>query len=289
MPAPNRQGSIIGRCAEEEMSVFGAGFCNKAIVAKGATDAAAANPYSRETNQTGVAMYLGVAGMMPDNLDAVTEKLARKIADLGFSGVAIHLAGNLQVFLGAEAINRYGHFLQSNPELIWPARGVLLLMVGVYIWAAVKLSLENKAARSIGYAQYQPVGSSYASRTMLMSGLIIAGFVIYHLLHFTVQMKSINFTGQDFERLLDAKGRRDVYGMMITGFSSPLVSGFYVVSMALLCLHLSHGAGAMFQSVGWKNQVYGPIIDRLAKIAAWLIFLGYSSIPVAVLLGYGKR
>src|SRR5438477_6820434 len=96
MPVPNQQGSIIGRCAEEEMSVSGAGFCNKAIVAKGATDAAAANPYSRETNQTGVAMYLGVAGMMPDNLDAVTEKLARKIADLGFSGVAIHLAGNLQ-------------------------------------------------------------------------------------------------------------------------------------------------------------------------------------------------
>ena len=69
-----------------------------------------------------------------------------------------HLAGNLQFFLGPEAINRYGHFLQSNPEVIWPARLILLLMVGLHIWSAVKLSVENKAARPVAYAQYQPVG-----------------------------------------------------------------------------------------------------------------------------------
>src|SRR5437867_13261865 len=71
-----------------------------------------------------------------------------------------HLAGNLQIFLGPEAINRYGYFLQSNPELIWPARLFLLLLVGLHIWAAVKLSLENKAARPSGYAEYHPVDSS---------------------------------------------------------------------------------------------------------------------------------
>src|SRR5437867_13102040 len=68
-----------------------------------------------------------------------------------------HLAGNLQIFLGPEAINRYGHFLQSNPELIWPARLFLLLMVGLHIWSAVKLSLENMAARPIGYEPFQVV------------------------------------------------------------------------------------------------------------------------------------
>src|ERR1700758_810092 len=78
--------------------------------------------------------------------------------------VIAHLAGNLQVFLGPEAINRYGHFLQSNAELLWPARIVLLCMVGLHIWAAAKLSAENNAARPIRYAQYQPFGSSYASR-----------------------------------------------------------------------------------------------------------------------------
>src|SRR5437899_11145547 len=87
-----------------------------------------------------------------------------------------HLAGNLQIFLGPEAINRYGHFLQSNPELIWPARLVLLVLVGLHIWAAVKLSVENKAARPVAYAQYQAPGSTHASRTTLMSGLDILVF-----------------------------------------------------------------------------------------------------------------
>ena len=104
----------------------------------------------------------------------------------------------------------------------------------------------------------------------------------------SVQVKAINFTGQDFGELHD-KGRHDVYRMMITGFSHSLVSGFYIVSMGLLCLHLSHGDGAMFQSLGLKNEVYGPRIDRCAKITACLIFLGYISIPLAVLLGYGRE
>src|SRR6516162_8964663 len=76
-----------------------------------------------------------------------------------------HLAGNLQIFMGPEAINRYGHFLQSNPELIWPARLFLLLMLALHIWAAIKLSAENKAARPVGYANWQPASASYASRT----------------------------------------------------------------------------------------------------------------------------
>src|SRR5881392_2504827 len=81
-----------------------------------------------------------------------------------FLFVIAHLAGNLQIFLGPEAINRYGHFLQSNPELIWPARLFLLLMLVLHIWAAIKLSAENKAARPVGYANWQPAGASYASR-----------------------------------------------------------------------------------------------------------------------------
>src|SRR5258705_10122595 len=173
-----------------------------------------------------------------------------------------HLAGNLQIFLGPDAINRYGHFLQSNPELIWPARLFLLLMIGLHIWSAIKLSIENKAARPVGYGEHHPIGSSYASRTMLMSGLIIFAFIIYHLLHFTVQAQYINFTGQNFVAFVDAADpahpRHDIFKMMVVGFRNPLVSGFYLVAMALLCLHLSHGVSAMFQSLGWKNKVYGP-------------------------------
>jgi succinate dehydrogenase / fumarate reductase cytochrome b subunit len=206
-----------------------------------------------------------------------------------------HLAGNLQMFLGREAINRYGYFLQSNPELIWPARLTLLLMVGLHIWSATKISLENRAARPIGYAVYQPVGSSYASRTMLVSGCIVFVFIVYHLLHYTVVVQYLNFTGQNFAAFMEPlpgqvpAERHDIFKMMVVGFSNAWVSAFYVLGVALLCLHLSHGASSMFQSLGWKNEAYRSVLDKAAQAVALLIFLGYTSIPIAILCGYGKE
>jgi succinate dehydrogenase / fumarate reductase cytochrome b subunit len=200
-----------------------------------------------------------------------------------------HLAGNLQIFLGPESINRYGHFLQSNPELIWPARIILLVMLALHVWSAIKLSIENRAARPQGYAAYRPVASTYASRTMLMSGLIVFAFIIYHLLHYTVQLQYINGTHKDFGTFIDPQKRHDIFKMMVVGFNNPFVSGFYLLGMALLALHLSHGVSAMFQSLGWKNDAYRPMLDKGARVLGWLIFVGYSSIPLAILFGFGKE
>jgi succinate dehydrogenase / fumarate reductase cytochrome b subunit len=202
-----------------------------------------------------------------------------------------HLAGNLQIFLGPEAINRYGDFLQSNVELLWPVRIALLAIIALHIWSATKLTLENRAARPQAYAQWQPTAATYASRTMMMSGIIVAVFIIYHLLHFTVMVKGVNFTGKDFDakpEFFDNKGRHDVYKMMVIGFQQWPVSIFYLVGVGLLCLHLSHGISAMFQSLGWKKRSYGECLDCGAKWVAALIFLGYSSIPIAILLGCVK-
>ena len=207
-----------------------------------------------------------------------------------------HMVGNLQFFLGAEAINRYGHFLQTTPEILWPSRIGLLVMVGLHVWSAVKLSAENKAARPEAYVNLQTNSASYASRTMLMSGLIIAAFIVYHLLHYTVMVQEINLTGQDFhalnETLKDGSERHDIHRMMIVGFSHPAVSAFYIIAVGLLCLHLSHGVGAMFQSLGLKSHVYGPLIDKGSKLFALALFLGYVSIPISVMLskygGYSK-
>src|SRR5688572_2336153 len=206
-----------------------------------------------------------------------------------FLFVVGHMLGNLQVFLGPEMINAYGHFLQSKPELVWTARIGLLVMVLIHIWAAIKLSAENKAARPVGYGEYKPVGSSYASRTMLVSGLVILAFIIYHLLHFTVQTEGVNFADTNFKTLHDAKDRHDVYNMMVIGFSQPLVSIFYIVSMALLSLHLSHRVSSMFQSLGWKSRKYGEFIDRLALIAVAILNIGYSAIALAVVMGFLKK
>ena len=205
-----------------------------------------------------------------------------------FLFVLLHMLGNLQVFLGWEALNRYGAFLQGNTELLWPARIILLGLVTLHIWSAIRLSAENRAARPQPYAQQELVAANYASRTMLMSGLIILAFIIFHLLHYTLQVQAVNLTGKDFATLEDAKGRHDVFAMMVLGFSNPWVSCFYIVAMFLLCLHLGHGVSAMFQSLGWKTPACGPCIDRFARGISWLIFLGYVSIPIAILCGYGS-
>ena len=205
-----------------------------------------------------------------------------------FLFVVLHLAGNLQVFLGPEAINRYGAFLQGNVELLWPARITLLVIIVLHIWAATALTAENRAARPHAYAQQELVAASYASRTMLMSGLIILAFIIFHLLHFTVQAQAVNLTGHNFTELHDAQGRHDVFAMMVLGFQPLPVVIAYLVAMFLLFLHLSHGLSAMFQSLGWKSPARAELIARFAQVASWAIFLGYITIPLAIFMGYGK-
>jgi len=212
------------------------------------------------------------------------KKYLMAITGLALVGFVIaHLLGNLQIFLGPEALNRYGHFLQTTPELVWPLRIGLLAMIVLHIVAAIALSRENRAARPVPYAHFEVVAASYASRTMFMSGIIIFVFIVYHLLHFTIQVPQINLTGQDFRTLEDAKQRHDIYAMMVTGYRNPFVSGFYVLGIALLSLHLSHGISSMFQSLG-----FGKRFDRLAMTIAILIFVGYISIPAAVLVGLVK-
>src|SRR5262245_9181534 len=188
---------------------------------------------------------------------SVGKKYIMALSGLVLVGFVIaHLLGNLQIFLGPEALNRYGHFLQSTPELVWPLRIGLLIMITLHIAAAVSLTQENRAARPVPYDCYKVVAASYASRTMFMSGLMMFVFIIYHLLHFTVQVRAVNLTGQDFHALEDMKQRHDIYRMMIVGYRNPLVSAFYVLGIGLLCVHLSHGISSMFQSLGLSNRTY---------------------------------
>jgi succinate dehydrogenase / fumarate reductase, cytochrome b subunit len=211
-----------------------------------------------------------------------------------FLFVVGHMIGNLQIFQGRGAINNYAQLLHGSQELLWLVRLGLLTMVGLHIWAAASLTKDNRAARPMGYeGNPVPLAASYASRTMIMSGVIIAIFVVYHLLHFTVQLKAVNLTGIDFqglrETLRDSSERHDVYRMMIIGFRNPIVSIFYLAGVGLLCLHLSHGFAAMLQSIGIKNRKTAPLIDRTAQAIAWVLFLGYASIPIAILMGFGKQ
>lgn len=201
-----------------------------------------------------------------------------------FLFVVGHLIGNLQVFGPPELINRYAHFLKSTPEVLWVVRLGMLTLVALHIVTAIQLSAANKAARPVGYAVADAYGAKWQSRYMLVSGLVILSFVIYHLAHFTALLPGINGVG-DFSKLktvMHGETVHDVYAMIILGFQVWWVVLFYLVAQALLFLHLSHGIAAMFQSLGFRNYAWYPRIQCFAKLASIAIFVGYSLIPISI-------
>lgn len=214
------------------------------------------------------------------------KKYVMAITGLGlFLFVIVHMLGNLQIFFGPENLNAYGKALKSTPAVLWGARLGLLFITVLHVTAAIQLALANRRARPVGYAVGKPVASSLAQRTMVISGLIILAFIVFHLAHFTIGL--IDPAYLDLQDPLDLS-RHDIYRMIINGFSNPLVAIFYIVSMGLLLLHLSHGVASMFQSLGLRSKKVLWVIDKAAKGAALILFLGNASIPLAVLAGFLK-
>src|SRR5438067_470833 len=193
-----------------------------------------------------------------------------------------HLLGNLQIFLGPDWINGYSQHLRDLGPLLWAIRLFLLAAVIIHIYVTIQLAIENRRARPEAYVDREYVKATFASRHMVMSGLIVLAFIIYHLAHFTVRV-----TDRRFGLLkADPLGHYDVYSMMVYGFQNYYVSAFYVLGLFLLTLHLSHGSSSFFQSVGLNDKKLAPRLALGGRIFAWIMFIGYTSIPVAVLLGF---
>ena len=195
-----------------------------------------------------------------------------------------HLLGNLQIFLGPDWINGYSQHLRDLGPILWIIRIFLLTTVIVHIYVTIRLAIDNRRARPEAYIDKQYVKATFASRHMVMSGLIVLAFIIYHIAHFTVRV-----TDRRFALLkADPLNHYDVYSMMVYGFQSIYVSSFYVLGLFLLALHLSHGSSSFFQSLGLNNKTLTPRLAFGGRVFAWLLFLGYTSIPIAVLLGLVK-
>jgi len=195
-----------------------------------------------------------------------------------------HLLGNLQIFLGPDWINGYSQHLRDLGPILWIIRIFLLTTVIVHIYVTIRLAIDNRRARPEAYIDKQHVKATFASRHMVMSGLIVLAFIIYHIAHFTVRV-----TDRRFALLkADPLNHYDVYSMMVYGFQSIYVSSFYVLGLFLLALHLSHGSSSFFQSLGLNNKTLTPRLAFGGRVFAWLLFLGYTSIPIAVLLGLVK-
>ncbi len=200
---------------------------------------------------------------------------------LGF--VIAHLLGNLQIFLGSDWLNDYSEHLKQIPFLLWPARCVLGVALILHMSTAIRLALENKKARGVPYATQATVQASLASRTMVLTGISVFLFIVYHLLHYTWGV-----VHPEFFHLMDSKGRKDIYSMVILSFQNPMISGVYLLALFILSQHLSHGLYSFLQTLGFTSERMIKKMKKVGWVLGWLIFIGYASIPAAALLGVLK-
>jgi succinate dehydrogenase / fumarate reductase cytochrome b subunit len=192
-----------------------------------------------------------------------------------FGFVIVHMLGNLQVYMGAEAINAYGVSLHTllHGGGIWLFRAVLLTAVLLHIWAMTALTLANRRARGVGYREWKARESTYASRTMRWSGVFLLAFIVFHLLHFT--------TGDLHPDFIPG----DVYHNVITGFQVVPVAILYILATLALALHLFHGGWSMLQTLGLNHPRYNRLRNMVCMGLTTLVVIGNLSFPVAVLTG----
>jgi succinate dehydrogenase / fumarate reductase cytochrome b subunit len=214
----------------------------------------------------------------------VGAKFLVALTGLGLLGfVFVHMLGNLQIYLGREALNAYAQFLKNTPVLLWGTRIGLLALLAAHIVLAVKLNLRNAAARPVRYVYEHTEHASFASRHMVVSGLALLLFIVYHLLHFTVGVTNPG----DFA-LRDPVNRHDVYGMVIAGFQDPVITLVYVAAQVCLFLHLVHAVPSMFTTLGLNWPTWDRHLRRAGVALAVVIAAGNILMPLSVLVGVVK-
>lgn len=197
-----------------------------------------------------------------------------------FGWIFLHMVGNLKLYMGPEHLNEYAAFLRSMfgpavPEsgMLWLSRIILLVAVILHIHAAWALTVMNRNARPVGYHGRDYVKGTYAARTMRWGGVIIALFIVYHLLHLT--------TGHAHRQFI----KDDVYHNVVTGFQVWWVAAIYIIANLALGLHLYHGVWAMFSSVGVTHKRFDHWRRGFATAFAVIITVANISFPLTVLTG----
>ncbi|TNF51208.1 MAG: succinate dehydrogenase cytochrome b subunit [Deltaproteobacteria bacterium] len=194
--------------------------------------------------------------------------------------VCVHLLGNSSMFVGADAINAYAQKLHSLGPFVWVFRLVMLVAFALHIAFGIQLTLENKAATPEANVQVKRLKTGFGAETMIVSGLVMLAFVIYHLLHFTVRV-----TNPEIYVPLGDHGMVDVYFMVVNGFKSALPVIVYLAGMVFLFLHVSHGFQSLFQTLGLSNDKSLPVTGMVSKLVGFVLLLGYIAIPLSIVFG----
>jgi succinate dehydrogenase / fumarate reductase cytochrome b subunit len=201
------------------------------------------------------------------------------VAGLGLSlFVLVHMAGNMLMFVSAEAYNRYGHALTSTP-LIYVAEAGLIAIFLIHLVIALYLTWKNKKAKGSTYAvSPKKTASSFASRTLWAQGMIILGFIVLHLITFKFgEYISVTYEGEEM---------RDLFALMVLVFKNPIYTFSYFGVLLLLGMHLSHGLASSFQTMGWNGERYDEKVKMIGHVYAALVTVGFISQPFYIFFIY---
>lgn len=209
---------------------------------------------------------------------------------LGALFVLVHMAGNLQMFLGRDAYNEYAAFMQGLGAFKWLARIGLLTILFAHVGAAVLLVQRNQRARPERYAELRPRRTSLAALYMAELGIVLLFFIVYHIAHFTLGVVHTEFGDVDYMALQqmteDGGTRRDLYSHVVMSFQQPLIASLYIISSIALAMHLSHGATSMFKSVGLGIGRWQVPFEVVGPAFGVIVGLGNISMPLAVWAGF---
>jgi len=191
-----------------------------------------------------------------------------------------HLAGNLIIFLGPLAFNAYAEKLSHlRPGLYIVEFGLLGIFI-VHIYMTATLILDNIKARGSGYRVKQTQGErSWAARLMPYTALAILAFVVWHLLDFT-------FVDKTGPRSMIGAQSLGLYGIVYNSFTDPFHSTLYIIAMAAIGLHLCHGVESCLQTFGFNNDSNMRTVRTFSQWFAIVISVGFSAIPVYVMIHY---
>lgn len=215
---------------------------------------------------------------------SIGKKFVMALTGLLLLGFLIgHLVGNLLIFAGPSALNEYARWLTERPALIWSARVGLLAIFLLHLGTAVLLVRSNKKARPVRYRVNDCLEASMASRSMWLSGLTVAAYLVYHLLHTT-----FGVIDPDAFHVHTKDGLHDVYTMLVKGFQDPLIVASYLLALVILGLHLSHGISSFFQSTGLKHPRSEKLIQNAGHLLTAVLIGGFLAIPLSVVFGIVK-
>jgi succinate dehydrogenase / fumarate reductase, cytochrome b subunit len=203
----------------------------------------------------------------------VGKKIIMAVSGLIMVGfVILHMAGNLQLFEGANRLNTYSAFLHGPAgEALWVLRVILIVSLIAHVVSAYQLTVIDRAARPVPYVKREMQVATVASRTMRIGGVVLLIFIVLHILHFTT------LTLQPA-----ALAEGEVYGNVIASFRIWWVTLLYVIAMIALAYHLYHGLWSSVRTLGIERGRLDPFRRPVAMALAIIVWAGFTIVPVAV-------